>query len=243
MDYIFSSSWLTITFLGVIIICSIITGLIAKRKNRNVVGWVLFAIFFGLIALVIITSLPPKGERKNILKVIGSVALLAIILFLIIASIRTFVVKAYKIPSGAMMPTLQPGDRIFVTMFNYKTKMPKRGEIVVFKYPEDPKKDFIKRVIAVEGDTVRIINKRVYVNGIALNEPYKIHNDPNIYPYSVQNPRDNLGIFQVPKDHLFMLGDNRDQSLDSRYWGFVPKKNLRGKAVKIYWPRNRTSAL
>jgi len=157
----------------------------------------------------------------------------------LVLNIRAFVVQAYKIPSGSMIPTLEIKDRLFVSRFNYWKKLPKRNEIVIFIYPQDKKKDFIKRVIAVEGDTVRIIDKQVYVNGAALNEPYKIHNDSGVYPFAPQNPRDNLGVFQVPKDHLFVMGDNRDQSLDSRYWGFVPHKNLKGKALFIYWPFNR----
>ncbi|PIU50919.1 signal peptidase I [Candidatus Desantisbacteria bacterium CG07_land_8_20_14_0_80_39_15] len=151
-------------------------------------------------------------------------------------NIRVFAVQAYKIPSGSMIPTFQVGDHLFVSKFNYWFKMPERGDIVVFKFPEDPKKDFIKRVIAVESDTVQIVNKQVFVNGAALIEPYKMHCDPMLIP---GEPRDNFRPLSVPKGYLFMIGDNRDKSYDSRFWGFLPKENLKGRALFIYWPFTR----
>lgn len=151
-------------------------------------------------------------------------------------NIRTFVIQAYKIPSGSMIPTFQIKDHLFVSKFNYWFKMPKQGEIVVFKFPEDPKKDFIKRVIAAEGDTVQIIDKQVFVNDKPLIESYKVHYDSTIIPGV---PRDNSGPFVVPKGYLFVMGDNRDNSYDGRFWGFLPRENLKGKALVIYWPFNR----
>lgn len=155
---------------------------------------------------------------------------------ILVLNIRAFVIQAYKIPSGSMIPTLEIKDRLFVSRFNYWNRMPKPGEIVVFIYPVEPNKDFVKRVIAVEGDTVQIINKQVFVNGKALAEPYKWHKFPEIMP---GEPRDNLRVITVPKDCLFMMGDNRDESFDSRFWGYVPHKNLKGKALFIYWPFSR----
>lgn len=151
-------------------------------------------------------------------------------------NIRLFVIQAYKIPSGSMIPTFKIKDHLFVTKFNYWFKLPKRGEIVVFIFPEDPKKDFIKRVIGVEGDTVQIIDKQVFVNGKPLVEPYKFHCESEIIP---GKPRDNFEPVVVPKGCIFVMGDNRDKSWDSRFWGFLPKKNLKGKALFIYWPFNR----
>jgi len=151
-------------------------------------------------------------------------------------NIRVFVVQAYKIPSGSMIPTFQIRDHLFVTKFNYWVKMPKKGDIVVFKFPEDPKKDFIKRVMGVEGDTVKIVNKQVFVNDQSLTEPYKVHYDPETIKIE---PRDNMMPVMVPKGCLFVMGDNRDKSYDSRFWGFVPKENLKGKALFIYWPFSR----
>ncbi len=169
---------------------------------------------------------------------------IALILALVI---RTFVVQAFKIPSGSMIKTLLIGDHILVNKFIYgvrnpinrhlwiKVSKPKRGDVIVFIYPLDRKKDFIKRVIGLPGDTIEIRNKKVFVNGKLFHDPPTVqHTDPNIIPGTIQ-PRDNMGPVTVPKGHLFVMGDNRDQSYDSRFWGFVPIKDVKGKAFMIYW--------
>ena len=143
-------------------------------------------------------------------------------------------IKAYKIPSGAMIPTLLVGDHILVNRFIYKANKPERSDIIVFEYPEDPSKDFIKRLVAIEGDIVEIKNKKLFVNGILQNENFVIHKENNIFTAS-QNPRDNFGPITVPNNSLFFMGDNRDNSFDSRFWGFVDKSKIKGKAVSLYW--------
>jgi len=179
-----------------------------------------------------------SGLRENI-----EAILVAIVLALFI---RTFVIQAFKIPSGSMKETLKIGDHILVNKFIYGVKIPflqttiipitnpKRGDIVVFKFPEDPSKDFIKRVIGVAGDVVEIRDKHVYVNNKLLNHDFGIHTDSYIFPAGVQ-PRDNFGPVVVPPHSLFVMGDNRDQSYDSRFWGFVDLKAVIGKALIIYW--------
>ncbi|MFN4197045.1 MAG: signal peptidase I [Caldimicrobium sp.] len=171
----------------------------------------------------------------------------SLLIALIIALfIRTFVVQAYKIPSGSMIPTLLIGDYLLVNKlsyglrnpakddFLYKWSLPKRQEIVVFTCPANKKLDFIKRVIGLPGDRIEIINKKVYVNGAPLEEPYVQFTDKEIYSKEV-SPRDNYGPVVVPQGHIFVLGDNRDQSYDSRFWGFVPLHSLKGKALIIYF--------
>ena len=154
---------------------------------------------------------------------------LAIALF-----IRTFVVQAFRIPSGSMEPTLLIGDHILVNKLAYRLGDPHRLDVAVFKFPLDPKKDYIKRVIGLPGDRIEIRNKVVFVNGKALREPYVQHTDPNILPGMVQ-PRDNYGPVLVPDGHYFVMGDNRDNSYDSRFWGFVARKAFIGKALIIYF--------
>ena len=169
-----------------------------------------------------------------------------IIAILIAAFIRTFVVQAFKIPSGSMKPTLEIGDHILVNKFSYGVKLPylrntiipvgqpRRGDIAVFIYPEDKSKDFIKRVIAVGGDTVEIRNKKLFVNGEAVDDPHGVHVEDVIYPRAIQR-RDNFGPVRVPEGTLFVMGDNRDQSYDSRFWGFVKLEDVIGKAFIIYF--------
>lgn len=182
---------------------------------------------------------PSKGKiRENV-----EALVIAIILALFI---RTFVVQAFKIPSGSMQNTLLIGDYILVNKFIFGVKVPftdvtvipikdpQRGDIIVFKYPEDPSKDFIKRVVAMGGDTVRIENKKVFVNDVLQDHPQAIHVDPRSFPKDFQ-PRDNYGPAVVPEDKLFVMGDNRDESNDSRFWGFVNVSAVRGKAFMIYW--------
>ena len=171
----------------------------------------------------------------------------AIIIAILIAFfIRTFVVQAFKIPSGSMKPTLLIGDHILVSKFGYGIKMPyfrntlipisdpKRVEIVVFIYPEDRSKDFIKRVVGVGGDTIEIKNKKIFLNGMPYEDKHGVYVDDFIIPGAIQ-PRDNFGPVTVHKGAIFTMGDNRDQSYDSRFWGFVDLKDVMGKAFVIYW--------
>jgi signal peptidase I len=172
-----------------------------------------------------------------------------IIAILIALFIRTFIICAYKIPSRSMVPTLLVGDHILVSKFIYGVKIPllrktiipvgepKRGEIVVFIYPNDRSKDFIKRVIGVGGDKLEIKNKKIFINDKELKDSYGVFSDSNVFPQSMQ-PRDNFGPVTVPKNSLFVMGDNRDESLDSRFWGFVDLKDVEGKAFIIYWSWN-----
>jgi signal peptidase I len=169
-----------------------------------------------------------------------------IIAILIALFIRTFIVQAFKIPSGSMKPTFEIGDHILVSKFIYGIKIPflrntlipvgdpQRGDIVVFIYPEDRSKDFIKRVIGVSGDTIEIRNKKIYLNGLPMNDTHGIYSDDFIIPGSIQ-PRDNFGPVTVRPGSIFVMGDNRDQSYDSRFWGFVNLKDVMGKAFIIYW--------
>lgn len=184
-----------------------------------------------------------KKDKKNIIREYVESIVIAIVMALII---KAFFIQAFKIPSGSMIPTLKIGDHILVSKFIYGTKLPftdkviipfkkpVRGDIIVFKYPEDESKDFIKRVIGLPGDTLEVKEKKVYINGNPIEETYPEHNDSVIYPYGIQ-PRDNFGPVNVPDDSYFVMGDNRDFSLDSRYWGFVKLNKIKGKAFIIYW--------
>ena len=148
-----------------------------------------------------------------------------------------------------MLPTLLVGDHLLVNKFIYGVKVPflrntiipvtnpQRGDIVVFIYPNDRSKDFIKRVIGVSGDKIEIKNKIIFINGKQYSDAYGIYNDNITYPASMQ-PRDNYGPVTVPNGSLFVMGDNRDESLDSRFWGFVDLKDVEGKAFIIYFSLN-----
>jgi signal peptidase I len=172
-----------------------------------------------------------------------------IIAILIAVVVRTLIVQAYKIPSQSMVPTLLVGDHLLVNKFIYGVKIPllrrtiipvtdpKRGDIIVFIYPQDRSKDFIKRVIGVGGDKIEIRNKKILINDRPYQDAVGIYSDPVSYPAIIQ-PRDNFGPATVPRNALFVMGDNRDQSLDSRFWGFVELKDVEGKAMIIYWSWN-----
>lgn len=186
---------------------------------------------------------PETVKKKSSIRENVEAILLAIILALFI---RTFIVQAFKIPSGSMKQTLQIGDHILVNKFIYGIKLPfvnktlipiknpERGDIIVFEFPEDPDKDFIKRVIAQGGDTVLIRDKKVYVNGKPLVDPHAVFMDSRVIPAAFQS-RDNFGPIIVPSGSLFVMGDNRDHSYDSRFWGFVRLDAVKGKAFMIYW--------
>lgn len=171
--------------------------------------------------------------------------IIAVILALVI---RAFVVQAFKIPSGSMIPTFQVGDRIFVNKFLYGARIPftdirlpavrqpRRGDIIVFRSPEDGKKDFVKRLIAMEGETVEIRDGKIYIDNKVVEEPSSIR---SFYYYNSGDYGRESQVIKVPKDSYYALGDNSSSSRDSRYWGFVPKKNMIGKVIVIYWPIHR----
>lgn len=176
-------------------------------------------------------SRPGAKSDKSVFRQYAEAVVIAILLALVV---RTFVVQAFKIPSGSMLQTLQVGDHILVNKFLYWFTNPQHGDIIVFKYPQDEGRDFIKRVIGLPGDKVEVREKQVYINDQPLTEPYAIHLDPT----TLDNPgssRDNFGPVVVAPGHLFMMGDNRDYSMDSRFWGFLDVKKIRGKAFIIYW--------
>jgi len=182
---------------------------------------------------------PKKSAiRENI-----EAILIAVLLALFI---RTFIIQAFKIPSGSMLPTLQIGDHLLVNKFIYGIKVPftgatlvpiaqpKPNDIVVFEFPKNPELDYIKRVIAVAGDIVEIRDKQVFINGKPFDDRHGVFSDPTIHPAAL-DPRDNFGPVTVPADKIFTMGDNRDNSFDGRFWGFVDLKAIRGKAWVIYW--------
>jgi signal peptidase I len=169
---------------------------------------------------------------------------------LIALFIRTFVVQAFKIPSSSMEPTLLVGDHILVNKFTYgitipftnykffQYKKPQRGDTVVFIYPKDTSKDFIKRVIGTEGEKVEIVRNKIYINNRLIGDPWGRYSEKNDWMRYLQ-PMEKYGPIIVPKDSLFVLGDNRDNSQDSRFWGFVNVEAVKGKAFLIYFSWDR----
>lgn len=192
-------------------------------------------------------SSPPREKIKSKVKEYAEAIIIAILIAVVI---RTFIVQAYKIPSRSMVPTLVVGDHLLVSKFIYGVKIPffrktiipvsnpKRGDIIVFVYPADRSKDFIKRVIGVEGDKIEIRNKKILLNDQQYKDSFGIFTDSRVFPSTMQ-PRDNYGPVVIPAGSLFVLGDNRDESADSRFWGFVDLKDVEGKAFIIYWSWDR----
>ncbi len=184
------------------------------------------------------------GKRKFIKEYLEPI----LIVVLIALFIRTFVEQPFKIPSGSMKPTLQAGDYLLVNEFIYGIRIPytdirlfpyekpKRGGVIVFTYPVDPSKDFIKRVIGTEGEKVEIIHNKIYINDKPIPDPWGHFNKEG--PAGYLPGVENFGPVVVPKDSLFVLGDNRDNSADSRFWGFLPLKDVLGKAFIIYFSWN-----
>ena len=217
-----------------------------------------------------------SGKRKSVAREYAEAIFIALLLALFI---RTFFIQAFKIPSGSMETTLLIGDHILVSKYAYGThvpneipflniklfddiiffpKTPERGDIIVFKFPKDEKRDFIKRVIGVPGDLLEVRRQKVFINGKPYEDLHARHTEPScdISPAAAQEtdplkkcqdtgpnvPRDDFGPVLVPDGHLFMMGDNRENSQDSRYWGFLDIKKVRGKALMIYWSWNQLNS-
>jgi signal peptidase I len=190
-----------------------------------------------------------RDFRKSTVREYFESIVIAVILALFI---RTFVVQAFKIPTGSMENNLLIGDHLLVNKFLLgptasrleRALLPfgtvRRGDILVFKYPEDPDRDYIKRVIGLPGETVEVRAKTVYINGKGIEEPYVQFLEPpssggEFYEVTSFDVRERYGPVTVPADQFFMMGDNRDNSADSRYWGFLPRDYIKGKALVIYW--------
>jgi signal peptidase I len=189
------------------------------------------------------TLQPALFKKKGLIREYAESIAIAILLALVI---RSYLVQAFKIPSGSMEDTLAIGDHLLVSKFIYGTKIPfvdkrvltirdpRQGDVIVFEYPEDPSKDFIKRVVGVPGDVVEGKEKKVYVNGKHYENPHEIHKEKDIIPKEM-NPRDTFGPVTVPAGSYFVMGDNRDRSYDSRFWKFVRRDQIKGLAFIKYW--------
>ena len=185
----------------------------------------------------------PERRQKSLLREYVEAIVYALLLTV---ALRAFVLQAFRIPSESMLDTLLVGDYLFVNKLDYGPKIPftetrlpgfrkpERGDIIVFQYPDDPRRDYIKRCVALGGQTVEVKDKVLYVDGQKQVEPYVKHIDPTNHPASF-DPRDNYGPEQVPPGHLFMMGDNRDNSNDSRFWGPVNMSLVKGRAMFLYW--------
>jgi signal peptidase I len=190
---------------------------------------------------------PAVPRRKSQVREYAEALLVALLLAL---GIRTFIVQAFKIPSGSMLPTLEIGDHILVNKFVFGPRLeipltqislgrlpgfrePKAGDVVVFIWPKDRSKDFIKRVVATAGQTVEVRNRQIYVDGKPWEDPHAHWADRKATQAPMQG--DNFGPFTVPEGQVFVMGDNRDQSYDSRFWGPVPIEDIKGLALVIYW--------
>jgi signal peptidase I len=195
------------------------------------------------------TKVAVKNWLKKWMKEWGEPIIMAVLLALFI---RAFFIQAFRIPTGSMRPTLQEGDKIMVNKLLFGPKIPftnyrlprlrepRRGDIIVFVYPEDRKKDFIKRLVALGGETVEIANGNILINGKLINSPPEML---KIYYYNRGRYGQKGRPIKVPDDSYFVLGDNSDSSRDSRYWGFVPKDNIIGRAMFIWWPPRRIQIL
>lgn len=211
--------------------------LLALKKNNQA--------FHDLVSGAYVVKLQGISSRKSIVVSVILIALIILNLSLPPTFLKDNYVVSYKVPTGAMEKTILVGDFMLVDKAWKNYYKPKPGDLIVFKYPVNPQLDYIKRCIAVGGQTVEIINKKIYIDGEPFHEPAHLKFidrrilDRNDRTFPVFNPdlgsRDNFGPVAVPANHYFVMGDNRDNSLDSRAWGFVPEENIVGKAGIIYF--------
>ena len=216
-------------------------------KETEAAELIFYGLMIALFLAEIILRYVLKVAKNNIVLEYVDSGFIAILIALVL---RLFLIQAFKIPSSSMENTLLIGDHLLVNKFIYGTNLPftdkqilkfkdpERGDIIIFKYPRNPRKSFIKRCVGVPGDKIEIRDKVVYINDKVQQEEYIVHKDFKVLS-AYQAPRDNFGPIIVPEKHYFMMGDNRDFSSDSRFWGTLDRKFIRGKAWVIYFPITR----
>ncbi len=202
------------------------------------------AYYIIVVADAVLTAKKFKNEYRlkkynKLAAYIGIVVIVVLLNTMLSAYIKSNYVQAYKLPAASMEPTLLIGDHVLADR-HLAARNPKRGDIIIFEYPQDPKKDFVKRVVAIGGDIVEIRDKELFVNKKPAKETYVAHKEAEVIPAD-QNPRDNFGPVTVPAGSYFVMGDNRDRSYDSRFWGFVEKSRIKGTVKNIYWSWDRTN--
>ncbi len=207
--------------------------------------WSLFVLLtIGEILVRFVFKLPKENKVRDWVEPAFEAIIIAIV-------IRTFFIQAFRIPTSSMEDTLLISDQIIANKFIYGTTVPwikkdkilkfakpKRGEVFIFRYPQDPKFMFIKRCMGLPGDKLEMKDKVLYINGKKIDEPYVFRKDVRVFPASYTS-RDNWGPITVPENCYWAMGDNRDYSSDSRFWGFLDFSYLRGKAWIVYWPPSR----
>ena len=205
----------------------------AARRRRNWLGWAFLVAFTGLLGVIAWLVVRRKYQVVDQLGAphvlaMGLIAVpLVFISFAVSTFVITFLVQAARVEGTAMAPTLEGQDRLIVNKLVYHLHEPRRGEIVMLLFPLNPDKSFVKRVIAEEGDQVRIVDGRVYVNDVAMSDPFVI---------AEYRSHEDWGPQVVPEGYYFVMGDHRNNSSDSRHWGFVPKKYIVGRVQWRWWP-------
>lgn len=225
----------------------LVIGVIFQLLQFAIITWLpppiyLLNIILSIVSLVVIITLIRNKFYTTFPKAI-LIQIINIVLAIAVAiSFRHFIVQAYKIPAGSNLPTILIGDYILVNKYIYRFENTQKNDWIIFKFPKDEKIDYIKRVVALPGDEVEIIDKKLYVNHKPSQEPF-IANPPSSTMDKFQSPRDNFGPVTVPQDAYFVLGDNRDNSFDSRFWGFVQKEKIKGRAEIIYFSQDNKTKI
>ncbi|MEH0021534.1 MAG: signal peptidase I [Desulfobacter sp.] len=220
-------------------IVSLIFNFLDLVLERSGAGHIFIHFFISIAGIATVVWVMKKGFATTLFKTIAlyiSTIGLALCLALFI---KSYMIQAFRVPAESMAETIRIGDHILVHKFLYGSGAPGSGDIVVFAYPEDPSKTYLKRIVGVGGETVEIKNKNVLINGKQINEPYVIHKDERVLSADIST-RDNMALVKIPEDAFFVMGDHRDNSHDSRFWGFVQRDAVAGKAFIIYWSQDKT---
>ena len=237
------AAFVTAAILGLIVIVVIgtLVGIDAARRQRNWVAWVLAVDWFSILALIAwlfvrrrSAIVPGQISPRRVLTVIVTVVMLGALGLIVRIFVTTFVVQIARIEGVAMSPTLNDQDRLIVSKLTYRFRDPRAGDIVMLLYPNNPDKTFVKRVIGEEGDQIRIVNGTVFRNDVPLDD---------LYVASDAKSHDRWGPVIVPEGYYFVMGDRRNNSSDSRHWGFVPKKYILGRVAFRWWPAGRAGSV